>query len=323
MNTLPLIASSYRDAANVIPAFDYEVQPVTEIRAALEQAYGMKYGSADLVAKEEIYFPGTAGDPQVRALLYRPKGAEGAVPGMLHIHGGGWIAGTADIMASFCADLSSQHGIVVLSVDYRRAPETVFPGPHNDCYAALEWLHTNASELGVDPARIAVLGDSAGGNLSAGIALRARDEGKIALKAQFLLYPALDDRTGTDQAPVENPSTGEFVVTRKYVRQLYQARLGTDPLDAQQMTYFAPTRATDLANVAPMFLAVGSVDLFLDEDCDYALRLSRAGVPVELHVYRGVFHAFDLIPGATTDRFNADLNYAIQAFLNDPPTTRA
>ena len=315
MNTLPLIAPGYRDAANVIPAFDYDVQPVTEIRAALEQAYGMKYGPASLVAKEEVFLPGMAGDPQVRALLYRPKGVKEAAPGILHIHGGGWVAGTADMMASFCADLSSQHGAVVLSVDYRRAPETVFPGPHNDCYAALEWLHANASELGVDPARIAVLGDSAGGNLSAGLALRARDEGKIALKAQFLLYPALDDRTGTDQAPVENPSTGEFVVTRKYVRQLYQARLGTGLLDAQQMTYFAPTRAIDLANVAPAYLAVGSVDLFLDEDCDYALRLSRAGVPVELHVYRGVFHAFDLIPGATTDRFNADLNHAIPAFL--------
>ncbi len=315
MNTLPLIAPGYRDAANVIPVFDYEVQPLSEIRAALEKAYEMKYGAADLVAKEEVLLPGMAGDPQVRALLYRPKGVEGPLPGILHIHGGGWIAGTADMMASFCADLSSRHGAVVLSVDYRRAPETAFPSSHNDCYAALEWLHARASDLGVDPARIAVLGDSAGGNLSAGLALRARDEGKIALKAQFLLYPALDDRTGTDQAPIENPSTGEFVVTRKYMRQLHDARLGTEPLDARQMTYLAPARASDLANVAPAFLAVGSVDLFLDEDCDYALRLSRAGVPVELHVYRGVFHAFDLLPGELTDRFNADLDQAIREFL--------
>ena len=315
MNTLPLIAPDYRDAANIIPVFDYEVQPLTEIRAALEQAYGMKYGPSDLVAKEEVYLPGTAGDPQVRALLYRPKGVQGPVPAILHIHGGGWIAGTADVMASFCADLSSRHRAMVLSVDYRRAPETAFPGPHNDCYAALEWLHANASDLGVDRARLAVSGDSAGGNLSAGVALRARDEGRIVLKAQFLLYPALDDRTGTNQAPVDNPSTGEFVVTRKYMRQLHQARLGPMPLDSRQMTYLAPTRANDLANVAPAFLAVGSVDLFLDEDCDYALRLSRAGVPVELHVYRGVFHAFDLLPGEITDHFNADLNRAIQAFL--------
>ncbi len=315
MNTLPLIAPDYRDAANVIPVFDYEVQSLAEIRAALEQAYGMKYGPPDLVAKEEVSLPGMAGDPQVRALLYRPKNVEGPVPGILHIHGGGWIAGTADMMASFCADLSARHGAMVLSVDYRRAPETAFPGPHNDCYAALEWLHANASDLGVDPARLAVLGDSAGGNLSAGVALRARDEGKIVLKAQFLLYPALDDRTGTDQAPIDNQSTGEFVVTRKYMRQLHQARLGTRLLDDQQMTYLAPMRACDLANVAPAFLAVGSVDLFLDEDCDYALRLSRAGVPVELHVYRGVFHAFDLIPGKVTDRFNADLNHAIREFL--------
>ena len=122
----------------------------------------MKYGPAAVTEKEEVHLPGAARDLHVRALLYRPKGDEGVVPGILHIHGGSWVAGSAELMVRFCAELSSRHGVVVLSVDYRRAPETVFPGPHNDCYAAMEWIHATAGDLRVDQARIAVLGDSAG-----------------------------------------------------------------------------------------------------------------------------------------------------------------
>lgn len=315
MNTLPLVAPGYRDAVNTIAVFNYETQPVADIRAALEQAYETRYGPPAKVSKEEILIPGAAVDPKVRALLYRPHGVEGKVPGIVHIDGGGWIAGTADMMASFCADISVRHKAVVLSVDYRRAPETKFPRPHNDCFAALEWFYTHAADLGIDPERIAVLGDSAGGNLSAGLALRARDEGKIKLKAQFLMYPCVDDRTGTNQAPVENPSTGEFVVTRKYLQQLWRAWESPSQLDEKFATYFAPAKARKLEGLAQAFISVGSIDLFLDEDTDYALRLSRAGVSVELHVYRGVFHAFDLIPGEITDRFTSDLNGALTEFL--------
>lgn len=315
MSTLALVAPEYRDAAGVIPVFDYETQPLEEIRAALLEAYAMKYGSPDLIQREEVSLAGATGDPNVRALLFRPQVESDSVPAILHIHGGGWIAGNADMMAGFCADLAARHGVMVLSVDYRLAPETAFPGPHNDCYAALEWLYDNAAILGVNPTRIAVMGDSAGGNLAAGVALRARDEGKIQLKAQFLIYPALDDRTGTDKAVVENPSTGEFVVNRRYMLQLHGTRLGSEPLEIRFMTYLAPARSSNLEGVAPAFIAVGSVDLFLDEDCGYALRLSRALVPVELHVYRGGFHAFDLLPGQLTDQFTADLHRAIEGFL--------
>ena len=314
MSTLPLVAPEYREAANLIPVFNLQTQAINEIRAALLQAYAMRYGSPELVEKEEVLFAGAAGDPEVRALLYRPVGTGHRVPAILHIHGAGWIAGSADMMASFCADLAARHHTVVLSVDYRLAPEIVFPGAHDDCYAALLWLHNNATLLNIDPSRIAVLGDSAGGNLAAGIALRARDEG-IPLKAQFLIYPALDDRTGSEGAPVQNASTGEFVVTREYMRQLHGAAIGTGVLTPTQRTYLAPVQAKDLASVASTFLAVGSLDLFLDEDCEYTLRLSRASVSVELHVYRGVFHGFDLIPSMITERFTSDLNLAIGELL--------
>ncbi len=315
MNTLHLVAPSYRGAVSAIPPFDYQTQTVGEIRAALIQVYEQRYGLSEDVQKEEVWLPGAKGDPEVRALLYRPEQGEQPTPAILHIHGGGFIGGTADMMAGFCAEMSKRHGIAVLSVDYRLAPETPFPGAHNDCYAALTWLFANAGHLDIDPARIAILGDSAGGNIAAGVALRNRDEKMFSLKGQILLYPALDDRTGTKQAPNENPYSGEFVVTRQYLRDLWRVYRGQSDLAPLFLTYLAPALATDLSDLPPTYIAIGSLDLFIEEDTDYALRLSRAGVPMELHVYDGVFHAFDLIPGDVTDRFRAELNAAIQRLL--------
>ena len=172
MNALDLVAPDYREAAEVIPIFDYDTQPVEEIREALLQAYGQKYGSPDAVAKELVTIA-RAGEPPVRALLYRPN--TGVTRGaILHIHGGGWIAGMADMMAGFCAGVADRHGVIVLSVDYRLVPEAPGDAALDDCSAALSWLHAEAERLGVDADHIAAMGDSAGGNLAAGVALRAR-----------------------------------------------------------------------------------------------------------------------------------------------------
>ena len=310
MSTLHLVAPDYRETATLIPIFDYDTQTVGEIREALLQAYGQKYGSPDAVAKEEVSIARES-EPPVRALLYRPKTgmARGAI---LHMHGGGWIGGTADMMAAFCADVADQHGVVVLSVDYRLVPEAPGDAALDDCFAALSWLRAESKQLGINSDRIAVMGDSAGGNLAAGIALRARDAG-MPLKAQLLIYPALDDRTGGPDAPVDNAFAGEFVLSPKYLRQLWQARLAQAA--PEHLPYLAPARASDLAGVAPAFIAMGSTDILVDEAIDYAARLGRAGVPVELHVYPGVYHAFDLVPGNTTDRFVADLANAIEGSL--------
>ncbi len=310
MSTLHLVAPDYRETATLIPIFDYDTQTVGEIREALLQAYGQKYGSPDAVAKEEVSIA-REGEPPVRALLYRPKTgmARGAI---LHMHGGGWIAGTADMMAAFCAGVADRHGVVVLSVDYRLAPESPGHIALDDCFAALCWLRAEAGQLGVGSDRIGVMGDSAGGNLAAGIALRARDAG-IPIKAQLLIYPALDDRTGGPDAPVDNAFAGEFVLSPKYLRQLWQARLAQAA--PEQLSYMAPARANNLAGVAPAFIAMGSLDILVDEAIDYAGRMGRAGVPVELHVYPGVYHAFDLVTGTTTERFAADLANAIESSL--------
>ena len=294
----------------LIPIFNYDTQTVGEIREALLQAYGQKYGPPDAVAKEEVSIA-REGGPPVRALLYRPKTGV-ACGALLHMHGGGWIGGTADMMAAFCADVADRHGVVVLSVDYRLVPEVPGDAALDDCFAALSWLRSESKQLGIDTSYIAVMGDSAGGNLAAGLALRARDAG-IPLAAQFLIYPALDDRTGGPDAQVSNAFAGEFVLSPKYLRQLWQARLAqTAP---EHLLYLAPARANNLAGMAPAFIAMGSVDILVDEAIDYAARLGRAGVPVELHVYSGVYHAFDLVPGNATDRFVADLANAIEESL--------
>ena len=310
MKALDLVAPDYREAAEVIPIFDYDTQPVEEIREALLQAYGQKYGSPDAVAKKVVTIART-GEPPVRALLYRPK--TGVTRGaILHVHGGGWIAGTADMMAGFCAGIADRHGVIVLSVDYRLVPEAPGDAALDDCFAALSWLRAKAERLGIDANHIAVMGDSAGGNLAAGVSLRARDAG-LPIRAQLLLYPALDDRTGGPHAPVHNAIAGAFVLSPKYLRQLWHARLAEAA--PEHLRYMAPARTDDLAAVAPAFIAVGSIDVLVDEAIDYVGRLGRAGVPVELHVYPGVYHAFDLLPGVTTDRFGGDLGNAIETMV--------
>ena len=310
MDALDLVAPDYREAATAISIFDYDTQPVAEIRQKLLQAYEQRYGSPHAVAKEEVAIA-RDGEPPVRTLLYRPK--TGSVRGaILHIHGGGWIAGTADMMAGFCAGIADHHGVIVLSVDYRLVPDAPGDAALDDCFAALSWLQEQEAQLGVDPSRVAVMGDSAGGGIAAGIALRARDA-DLPVRAQLLLYPALNDRTCGPDAPVDNAFAGAFVLSPKYLRQLWQARLAeTTP---EHLRYLAPARADDLAGLAPAFIAVGSIDVLVDEVIDYAGRLGRAGVPVELHVYPGVYHAFDLIPGPATDRFGTDLANAVEAML--------
>jgi acetyl esterase/lipase len=207
-------------------------------------------------------------------------------------------------------------GIPVASVEYRLAPEHPFPAPQDDCFAALEWLAANAADLGVDPQRIGIIGESAGGGLAAAVALMARDRGGPALAAQFLTYPMLDHRTGSDGCPYGNPTTGEFVWTRTRNVFGWEALRGDyQPNDARK-GWFSPTLADDLAGLPATWIGTGSLDLFLDEDLDYARRMIAAKVPVELHSYPGAIHAFNAVAEAGIAKaFNRDLLGAIARLL--------
>lgn len=240
---------------------------------------------------------GPIGAPDVRVLVYRPRAAIAPLPALLWIHGGGYVAGNPEGDDWEVKKIVDAVGCVVVSVDYRLAPETPHPGPVEDCYAALLWLQAQADELGVDKTRIGIAGISAGGGLCAALALLARDRGEIALCFQAPLQPMLDDRTAGEG--VAHPVAGQFIWTREYNRFGWSALLGHEPGGPDVSSYAAAARAADLSGLPPTYIAIGAIDLFIEEDVEFARRLVHAGVPTELHVYPGACHAFNLLAPAS------------------------
>lgn len=268
--------------------------------AALQSGFTPPPLSAEqqAVTRQDRFVPGLNGAPDVRVLIYTPPGAATALrPAFLHLHGGGYVLGNADINDGGNRSLAHELGCVVVSVDYRLAPETRFPGAVEDGYAALKWLHAEAETLGVDRSRIAIGGESAGGGHAAALAIYARDRGEIPILFQMLDSPMLDDRTGATGEP--HPYCGEFVWPPANNRFGWQALLGIAPGGPDTPYGAAPARVADLTGLPPAFILVGGLDLFLEEDMEYARRLIRAGVPAELHVIPGAFHGFGAAgPGA-------------------------
>jgi len=242
----------------------------------------------------EHMVPGPSGAPEVGVLVYRPAAASGPLPCILHIHGGGFVAGTAAMMAASLGQMIAALGCAAVSVDYRLAPEHPYPAAVEDCYAALAWTVAHADELGIDPARIGVMGESAGGGLAAALALLVRDRGEYSFAFQHLIYPMLDDRTCVAADP--HPFAGEYLWTAPNNRFGWTSLLGAAPGGADVSPYAAPARAESLEGLPATFIATGALDLFVEENLEYARRLLRSGVPVELHVYPGAIHGFDLAP---------------------------
>jgi len=254
--------------------------------------------------------PGANGAADVPLLVFDPPERKNRAA-MLQIHGGGMVMGTAAASTPANAALATQLDVLVVAVDYRLAPEHPFPAPQTDCLAAYEWLIANARALGVDPGRIVVLGDSAGGGLAASLALMARDLRRPAPRAQVLTYPMLDHRTGSEAQP-GLPHTGEFIWTRESNRYGWRALRGGYACNDDRAGWFSPALATDLSNLPSTFIATGALDLFLEEDLEYARRLVSAGVPVESHVYPGAVHGFKMMPTAAISRqYDRDLKAAL------------
>jgi acetyl esterase/lipase len=259
--------------------------------------------------------PGPKGAPEVFVRLYQPTERPATLPALLWMHGGGYVLGSVaggDVVARHLATVGQ---CVVASVEYRLAPECPFPAPVEDCYAALTWLAAQSAALGVNPSRIAIGGASAGGGLAAGLALLARDRAEVAVTGQLLIYPMLDDRT---IAPATETVPDTLVWTRENNRMGWSAYLGQTPGGAEVSPYAAAARATDLHGLPPAYIAVGDLDLFVDENITYAQRLLAADVPTELHVYPGAFHGFNGFAASAeiSRRFNADRDQALKRMLH-------
>jgi acetyl esterase/lipase len=269
----------------------------------------------DRVEVEERTVPGPEGAPGVTLRVIRPKDREQPLPALLWIHGGGYVLGSIDDDQPLCARIAVEANCVTVAVEYRLAPEDPFPAAMEDCYAALRWMAASAAALGIDRCRIAIGGASAGGGLAAGLALLARDRAEIDIVLQLLVYPMLND---CNVAPADDILPDTLLWTRGNNLIAWRSYLGREPGVEGISCYASASRAVELNGLPPAYVTVGDLDLFAEEDIAYARDLIRAGVPTELHVYRGGCHAFDgILPEADISRrFTSDLLGALKRALH-------
>lgn len=274
----------------------FTVEQIPAMRQArLDQLAAIQL--SDAVERSDFEVPGYGGAPDIKIRVHRPKTATGRLPCLYFMHGGGYVMGSHRMddlrFDKWCPLLNC----VGVSVEYRLAPETPYPGPLDDCYAGLAWVFNNTDRLGIEPTRLGIGGASAGGGLAAGLALLARDRAELPIAFQLLIYPMIDDRMRTASSswsvPIWAPDSNR-IGWRSYLGGLSGAAV---PI------YAAAARASNLAGLPPTQILVGALDGFLDEDVDYAMRLTHAGVPTELQVFPGAPHGFDgLMPGTRLAR---------------------
>ncbi|MCI3928908.1 alpha/beta hydrolase [Streptomyces sp. AN091965] len=286
----------------LIPRADLS-DPVTARKNLAELAASVPAPDTSGMEIEDRTVPG---DPAVPVRVYRPRGARGAVVWM---HGGGWVMGDVDTEHPWASRIAESSGEVVISVGYRLAPEHPYPAALDDTYAVLAWAVEHAAEWGVDPERIAVGGHSAGAGLAAAVALRARDRQGPPVRFQLLNQPGLDDRQDTWSAR-------QFTDTPWMTRDKITAAWGHYLGGAPATPYAAPSRADDLSGLPPAYIATAELCPNRDEGIAYALRLLRAGVPVELHQWAGTFHGSQaLLSADVSRRQNAELGAALRRGL--------
>ena len=272
--------------------FDLTAEALPAIRESRDRMLSLAEPD-ERVKRSEILIDVPDGNVS-RNLLYQPTRSEGRHPAYLHIHGGGYIMGTPVASDPMNLMICSRLGVTVLSVGYRLAPENKADQALADCYAGLAWLHANADELNIDPARIAIGGESAGGGLAAALAIEARDRGELAICHQHLTYPMLDDRTGSAEQPGD-PLTGEFIWNREKNQFGWQSFLGDLPRSAP----WVPARVENFDGLPSTWMFTATMDLFRDENIDYARKLMEAGIRCELLVEPGACHGFQMIPGTS------------------------
>ncbi|MFE6488600.1 alpha/beta hydrolase [Streptomyces sp. NPDC057757] len=266
------------------------IEDVAERRRRRQElaAHSPKAAAPHDVDIRDVSIPSTTdAQPAVQVRVYRPHGHGPAMPCVLYIHGGGMVSGSVADDDGKAVELARATDSVVVSVDYRLAPENAYPAALDDCFAGLTWVADNQQDLGIEAHRIALFGPSAGGCLAVATALLARDRGGPEIACLMLVSPMLDDQPAT---PSNLMNTGFGAWSREANRRAWQAYLGDLYGTGRVPPYAAPARATRLAGLPPTYVDIGDLDLFRDEAMDFAQRLMWAGVPVELHVYPGGIH---------------------------------
>lgn len=279
-----------RDAARMLLATAAPVGETVAMMRGARAAPDVKRRTDIAVA--ETLISGGKGAPDVRVHVINARpGTER--PGIVHMHGGGFVAGAARNDIPMLQTMAAELDAVIVTVDYRLAPETRYAGSIGDNYSALAWMYAHPAELGLDRDRIAVAGESAGGGHAALLAITARDRGEIPVAFQSLVYPMLDDRTGSSRAVA--PPMGSLLWTAERNRLGWGAFLGQMPGTDAVPAAAVPARTRDMRSLPPAWIGTGAIDLFVGEDIDYARRLIEARVPTELLVVPGAFHGFDLL----------------------------
>jgi acetyl esterase/lipase len=316
MNTIELVDPELRDALTQWPQGSLTAETLARRRAdgfALLSSVP-KPDLPDIVT-DEIHVESAFGAKPIRVLSYRPVKSDAPLPVVLHIHGGGFVMGTPEMKDVENKLFASELKCAIYSVDYRLAPEAPHPAPLEDIYSVFVWLHANASRLGLNPARIGIKGESGGGGFAAGAALYARDQQGPIFAFQQLVYPMIDDRTAVRKDL--HPYVGEFVWTQANNYFGWRSLLGREPGSADVSPYAAAARAPDVSGLPPTYISVGGLDLFLEENMIYADRLSRAGVPVEFHIYPGAYHGFYRATNCrVTKQAEHDNREALRQFLH-------
>jgi acetyl esterase/lipase len=291
---------AFAERVAALPAHDLtDLQNARRVGQELRASWA-KPPPNPLVEKTDHVAPARDDHPAVRVRMFRPIGADGSLPLVYWIQGGGYVLVAQDLDDDRCEAIVGSLSCAVVAVEWRRAPEHRFPAAIEDCYTGLAWVVDNAGELRIDPDRIVVAGQSSGGGKAACLALLVHDRAEFSIAHQLLVQPMLDDRNCTPSSyavtdpPLWNRESNE-IAWRAYLGDAY----GTDCVSE----YAAPARRTDLSGVAPATILTSELDLFCDEDVTYAQRLMQAEVPTELHVYPRVPHGFwQIVPEAEVSR---------------------
>ncbi len=316
MDILKLVDSELAPILAAFPPQGLDIKQIAQTRRLMDRlAEREKIPAGTPIDVTDQMISGPVDAPELRVRIYRPSATNESLPALLWLHGGGYVFGSAQMTDRRQAEMALAVNCVIVSVDYRLAPEHPFPAALHDAYAALQWLFREAVTLQVDSTRIAVGGASAGGGLATTLTRYVRDHSEMSLCLQLLVYPMLDDHNSSLSS---HSITDGRVWNRQNNIDAWNAYLGAHRDVVPD--YAVPARANDLRSLPPAYLCIGSADLFVDENIEYAVKLRAAGVSTELHLYPGFFHWADNFAPRTaiTQRWNAGIDAALQRAFAAP-----